>query len=446
MSFRKYAKYKESGVEWLGEVPKHWEVSLLKRRYQVTLGKMLKSNQTSPNETEEFYLRAANIHWRGVDTTDVKRMWFTAEEKNKLKLCKGDLLVSEGGDVGRSSLWNEEIEGCYIQNSINRIRAREDADTRFLFYWMYFIKHADYIDMICNKATIAHFTVEKVEATPCVYPPLEEQNQIAAFLDKETTKIDTLIDKQEQLITLLEEKRQAIISHVVTRGLNPNVKIKDSGIEWLGEVPEHWTVTKLGYIANKIGSGKTPRGGGKVYLTEGILFLRSQNVHDTGLILKRAETVYISEEMDSEMSATRVRPGDILLNITGASIGRTCIVPANFPRANVNQHVCIIRVPKNLQYYLSYFLKSVFVKSQIDAFQNGASREGLNFEQISKIVLCFPSSSAEILEIVSRLQNDLRTIDQLLARTESAINLLKERRTALISAAVTGKIDVRNAV
>ena len=446
MSFRKYEEYKDSGVEWLGEVPKHWEVSLLKRRYQVTLGKMLKSNQTSPNETEEFYLRAANIHWRGVDTTDVKRMWFTAEEKNKLKLCKGDLLVSEGGDVGRSALWNDEIEGCYIQNSINRIRAREDADTRFLFYWMYFIKQADYIDMICNKATIAHFTVEKVETTPCVYPPLEEQKQIAAFLDKETTKIDTLIDKQEQLITLLWEKRQAIISHVVTKGLDPNVKMKDSEIEWLGEVPEHWAVTKLGYIADKIGSGKTPRGGSKVYLKEGILFLRSQNVHDTGLMLKRTETIYISEEMDSEMSATRVRPGDILLNITGASIGRTCIVPANFPRANVNQHVCIIRVPKNLQCYLSYFLKSVFVKSQIDAFQNGASREGLNFEQISQIVLCLPPSSVEILEIVNRLQNDLTFIDQLLAKTESASNLLKERRTALISAAVTGKIDVQNAL
>lgn len=216
MSFQKYETYKESGVEWMGEVPKHWEVSLIKRQYQVTLGKMLKSNQTSPNETEEFYLRAANIHWRGVDTTDVKRMWFTETEKKKLKLCKGDLLVSEGGDVGRSSLWNEEIEGCYIQNSINRIRAHEDADTRFLFYWMYFIKHADYIDMICNKATIAHFTVEKVEATPCVYPPLEEQKRIIAFLDKEIAKIDTLIEKCETAIELLREHRTALISAAVT--------------------------------------------------------------------------------------------------------------------------------------------------------------------------------------------------------------------------------------
>ena len=209
-------KMKDSGIEWLGEVPEHWEVSLLKWRYQVTLGKMLKSKQTAPDETEAPYLRAANIQWRGVDTSDVKRMWFSPDEKKKLQLCKGDLLVSEGGDVGRSALWNEEIEDCYIQNSINRIRARENADTRFLYYWMYFIKHVGYIDMICNKATIAHFTVEKVGATPCVYPPLEEQKKIVAFLNKETTKIDTLIEKCETAIELLKERRTALISAAVT--------------------------------------------------------------------------------------------------------------------------------------------------------------------------------------------------------------------------------------
>ena len=278
-----------------------------------------------------------------------------------------------------------------------------------------------------------------------MYPPLEEQKRIVAYLDRETAKIDALVEKQEHLITLLEEKRQAIISHTVTKGLNPNTKMKESGIEWLGEVPEHWEITKLGYIAKKIGSGKTPRGGSEVYLKEGILFLRSQNVHDTGLMLEKKEAVYISVEIDSEMSATRVKPGDILLNITGASIGRTCIVPANFPRANVNQHVCIIRVPENLQYYLSYFLKSVFVKSQIDAFQTGASREGLNFEQISKIVLCIPPKR-EQQKIIAFLNRETTKIDTLIEKCETAIELLKERRTALVAAAVTGKIDVRKAI
>lgn len=214
------ATMKDSEIEWIGKVPAHWTVTFIKRRYEITLGKMLKSNQTEPDETEEPYLRTVNIHWRGIDTSDVKRMWFTDYEKQKLKLCKNDLLVCEGGDVGRSALWNDEIEDCYIQNSINRIRAREDADTRFLFYWLYFIKHIGYIDMICNKATIAHFTVEKVGATPCVYPPLEEQEEIADYLDRETKQIDALIEECEMAIGLLKERRTALISAAVTGAID----------------------------------------------------------------------------------------------------------------------------------------------------------------------------------------------------------------------------------
>ena len=214
------ATMKDSGIEWIGKVPAHWTVTFIKRRYEITLGKMLKSNQTEPDETEEPYLRTVNIHWRGIDTSDVKRMWFTDYEKQKLKLCKNDLLVCEGGDVGRSALWNDEIEDCYIQNSINRIRAREDADTRFLFYWLYFIKHIGYIDMICNKATIAHFTVEKVGATPCAYPPLEEQEEIADYLDRETKQIDALIEECEMAIGLLKERRTALISAAVTGAID----------------------------------------------------------------------------------------------------------------------------------------------------------------------------------------------------------------------------------
>lgn len=214
------ATMKDSGIEWIGKVPAHWTVTFIKRRYEITLGKMLKSNQTEPDETEESYLRTVNIQWRGIDTSDVKRMWFTDYEKQKLKLCKDDLLVCEGGDVGRSALWNDEIEDCYIQNSINRIRAREDADTRFLFYWLYFIKHIGYIDMICNKATIAHFTVEKVGATLCAYPPLEEQEEIADYLDRETEQIDALIEECERAIGLLKERRTALISAAVTGAID----------------------------------------------------------------------------------------------------------------------------------------------------------------------------------------------------------------------------------
>ena len=426
MSFRKYEKYKESGVEWLGEVPKHWVIGHLRWFISIKSGEGLPNSQVSkkPLDGENYCVMGSN------GTLGYSKSFNTLPKA---------FAIGRVGSCGEVHFLKEK---CWVTDNALKVSKWEGFNDS---YFEYMLRAAN-LKQYANQSVQPLITGEQVKALPVPRLPLEEQKQIAAFLDKETTKIDTLLDKQEQLITLLLEKRQAIISHAVTRGLNPNVKMKDSGIEWLGEVPEHWIVKKLGYIATKIGSGKTPRGGSKVYLEEGILFLRSQNVHDTGLILKKTETVYISEEMDSEMSATRVKPGDILLNITGASIGRTCIVPADFQPANVNQHVCIIRVPKELQCYLSYFLKSVFVKSQIDAFQNGASREGLNFEQIAQIVLCLPPSSVEILEIVNRLQNDLRLIDQLLAKTESAINLLKERRTALISAAVTGKIDVRKAV
>ncbi len=141
-------------------IRKRWSKRKLERPFR---GALFERVVLSPPKMSAL---PTHIHWRGVDTSDVKRMWFTAWEKQKLKLCKDDLLVCEGGDVGRSALWNDEIEGCYIQNPLNRVRARENADTRFLFYWLYFIKQIGYIDMICNKATIAHFTVEKVEATP----------------------------------------------------------------------------------------------------------------------------------------------------------------------------------------------------------------------------------------------------------------------------------------
>lgn len=441
MSFRKYAEYKESGVEWLGEVPKHWEVSLLKRRYQVTLGKMLKSNQTSPNETEEFYLRAANIHWRGVDTTDVKRMWFTPEEKNKLKLCKGDLLVSEGGDVGRSALWNDEIEGCYIQNSINRIRAREDADTRFLFYWMSFIKHADYIDMICNKATIAHFTVEKVEATPCVYPPLEEQKKIAAFLDKETTKIDTLIDKQEQLIALLQEKRQAVISHAVTRGLNPNVRMKDSGIEWLGEVPEHWGVTQIKYVA-QINPSKSELK--TIPLDTPVTFLPMESIGETGRLDIRnskplsevvsAGYTYLAE---NDVIIAKITPcfengkGAVATGLlNGIAFATTEVVPFRCFRIN-NQYL--------------YFLlsSSPFRKIAEGSMYGAGGQKRVSDTFFANYKCCIPPMDEEQKQIAAFLDSETTKIDTLIEKCETAIELLKERRTALISAAVTGKIDVR---
>jgi len=216
---------------------------------------------------------------------------------------------------------------------------------------------------------------------------------------------------------------------------------KSSGIPWLGEVPAHWEVKRLRFVVQKIGSGKTPKGGAESYATEGVVFIRSQNVYDDGLRLD--DVVYIDDETDEDMSGTRVKPNDVLLNITGASIGRCAPVPDDLGPANVNQHVAIIRPEREKvdQRFLHAFLCSQATKAAILADEVGSSREALNFEQIAGLPILLPPLS-EQRAIAAFLDERTARIDNLITKIEQAVERLQEYRTALISAAVTGKVRV----
>jgi len=219
----------------------------------------------------------------------------------------------------------------------------------------------------------------------------------------------------------------------------PYPAYKDSGVELLGRVPEHWQIKQLKYLASHIGSGKTPSGGAEVYLDAGVLFLRSQNVYEDGLRLDDA--AFISDQVDEEMKGSRVKPGDVLLNITGASIGRSCRVPDKFERANVNQHVCIIRTEEPVvSIWVSLCVPSKVVQAQIDFSQNGAGREGLNFEQIGNMLVALPPTE-EVDEIASNLDRETVRIDSLIKKKTHFIELLREKRQALITHAVTKGLD-----
>jgi type I restriction enzyme, S subunit len=219
--------------------------------------------------------------------------------------------------------------------------------------------------------------------------------------------------------------------------LKPYPEYKPSGVEWLGEIPEHWEVVRLKWLVSKIGSGKTPRGGAQIYADSGVLFLRSQNVHFDGLRLDDA--VFIDNTIDADMVTTRVRSGDVLLNITGASLGRCCAVPDGFPPANVSQHVCIIR-PQHHRVetrFLSSNLASRPVQAQVFADEVGTSREGLAFDQVSNLLVALPTDLNEQRAIGKFLDRETARIDGLVAKKERLIALLQEKRTALISHAVT---------
>ena len=214
--YKAYPEYKDSGVEWLDSIPKNWRQTQVKYGFNVTLGKMLQKTKQSFSDELKPYLKAQNIQPNGIDLDIVDKMWFSSDEKKKLKLNINDVLVSEGGDVGRAVIWKAELEECYIQNAINRARPLSNNSSSFFYYWMVFLKSSDYINIICNKATIAHYTAEKLECTPIFLPDEKQQEIISIFLNDETAKIDTLIQKQLQQIDLLKERCTALISAAVT--------------------------------------------------------------------------------------------------------------------------------------------------------------------------------------------------------------------------------------
>jgi type I restriction enzyme S subunit len=273
-----------------------------------------------------------------------------------------------------------------------------------------------------------------------VVPSIAEQQQIVQFLDEKTEMIDKLVLIKERKIELLKEQRASLINQVITKGLDPNAKMKVSGVEWIGEIPKHWDLVHLRHFYKKIGSGVTPRGGSETYVEEGVIFVRSQNVYFDGLRLD--EVVRISENVHNDMSSSKVKLYDVLLNITGGSIGRCCVVELN-EEINVNQHVCIIRPKETLNpYFLNYFLQSSAGQIFIEYFISGGNREGLNIESIKCFQIPYPSIK-EQRQIVDHLNQLTKKIADLILMEQKKIDLLREYRVSLISATITGKIDVR---
>jgi len=443
--FPAYPTYKYSGVEWLGVVPDHWAVTLLKRGYEVVLGKMLQPEARRDDDEFLPYLRAANIQLSGVDTVDVKRMWFCAEEKKSLLLRRGDLLVSEGGDVGRSAIWDFDDEECYFQNSINRIRSIGGNNTRFLYFWMMAIKKNGYIDVLCNKSTIAHFTAEKVAAVPLPIPTKTEQTQIARFLDHETVRIDALIEEQQRLIELLKEKRKAVISHAVTKGLDPAVPMKDSGVKWLGEIPAHWAIKRLKQLViDAAGIQMGPFGGMLIDLDDSDTGYKVYGQENTISGNFTSGNRWVAESRYFALSNYHLEVGDIVLTRKG-SLGN-CRRVSLLPQAGIIDSDTIrVRVQEHMMNpdYLELLLHEAgYISTQLNLVKRGAILSGLNSEIIANLVIVAPPREDQE-ELLQKVRTASSKFDQGISDCEYAVGLLRERRSALISAAVTGKIDVR---
>ncbi|MDB9375059.1 restriction endonuclease subunit S [Nodularia sphaerocarpa] len=210
-----HAPMKPSGIEWLGDIPAHWEVKKLKYIAQIVLGKMLQGD-SSGNDYLKPYLRSANIQWDKADVSDIKQMWLTKNEMNSYLVKSKDILVSEGGEVGRACIWNNEIEECYIQNSVHKITCSQKSSAFYIYYQFYIIGHKGYFESIVNRVSIGHLTREKLINIKFIIPPLSEQNNIADFINQESAKINQAITTIEKEIELIKEYRTTLISEAVT--------------------------------------------------------------------------------------------------------------------------------------------------------------------------------------------------------------------------------------
>ena len=209
---------KDSGIEWIGKIPEHWEVTQISKLYNIILGKMLCTKPISDTDTLENYLCSANIKFEGIKTDEIKQMYFNESEKKLYLLNQNDVLISEGGDAGTAAIYNNEAYPCYIQNAVHKATAynKQIVLNKFLYYWMFFCKKCGYIDLTCNKATIMHYTKEKVSKTPIVFISRQEQQQIADYLDKKCSEIDKAITGKEQLIEKLAGYKKSLIYECVT--------------------------------------------------------------------------------------------------------------------------------------------------------------------------------------------------------------------------------------
>lgn len=456
---KKYEAYKDSEIEWVGVIPISWRKSKIKylANSEGTLfidGDWIESNVITEDGIR--YITTGNV---GEGFYKEQGSGYISEETfsklNCTEVFEGDLLISRlNNPIGRSCIvprLNKRIVTS-VDNVI--LRPNENINKKYLLYLFSSKEYFEHTSLIARGATMQRISRSLLGNVKIPLPSKNDQINIANYLDRKTTQLDTLIAKKEKLIALLQEERTAIINHVVTKGLpaeaaakaglNPNVPMKDSGIEWLGEIPEHWEMKRLKHVITKIGSGVTPRGGAEVYQDSGIPLLRSQNIYFDGFYLD--DVAYISQEIHQSMSGSKVFQSDVLINITGGSIGRCYYVTDEFKEANVNQHVCIVRPNSKIEtIYLYNLLRSHVGQIQIEICQTGGNRESLNFIHLKNFSIPLPSIE-EQKEILSFIRKKEYEINLIITKTKQEIELLKEYKTALISEVVTGKIDVRDEI
>jgi type I restriction enzyme S subunit len=439
MRYQTYPEYKDSGVDWLGKVPNHW----VKIPLKYLLSKIIDNRGRTPPIFEngipllELKQICADIHpselFEKFINNQGKRLFIRDDVKG------GDILFGTVGSIGKCCIVPQKSQFVIAQNIVG-FRTGHRCQSHY-FYYLLLSDDFKGCMVTSNKGNIQDsIKVSDIIRQHTQIPPYDEQTIIANFLDRETTIIDNLISKQQKLISLLQEKRQAVISHAVTKGINPDAKMKDSGVEWLGEVPEHWIVGRYKFCASRVVVG-IAEAATHAYADVGVPIIRSTNVKEEGL--DTSGLLYIKEEFAEQNHSKYLYANDVITVRTGYP-GTSAVIPGYLNKSQCFTNLIATPRKSFLPDFMAEYLNSHAGKSYFELLGWGSAQKNISVPILQNIPIAYPSTK-EQFEIVTFVKDRRKEFSDILAKVERQVALLQERRTALISAAVTGKIDVRNA-
>ena len=439
---RCYPEYKESGVEWIGEIPRHWKKSRFKYESLVPVQYGLNINSDLYAEQGIRFIRTTDITENG-ELID-KGVYLETETVEKIYLTQpNDFLISRSGTLGRAYLHQSDEKHTY-GGYLVRFNFGCPIKSRFIFYFTKSLSFEHWITLNTIQSTIGNVNGQKYSNLEIFLPSLTEQKQIANFLDQKTEQIDELIRIKERRIELLQEQRTALINQAVTKGLDPNVEMKPSGVEWIEEIPAHWEVNRLKHVAKILPSNVDKH----IYPDE--IQVRLCNYTDVyyndyitvDTVLKKGSC------KESEFVKFALRKGDVIItkdSETPDDIGVPTYVKDDLDDVVCGYHLTMIRPLACHGEFIFRFIQSDRTRRYFEVNSNGITRYGLGKSSIENLLLPIPTDS-EQQQIADFLSQKTEQIDELIATEQRKIELLKEYRQSLISEAVTGKIDVRNEV
>ncbi|WP_191489725.1 restriction endonuclease subunit S [Pseudomonas sp. FEN] len=449
--YKPYLAYKDSGVEWLGQVPEHWEITYIKRLVSsIEQGWSPDCESRQAEKDEWAVLKVGCVNGGVFRPTENKALPSSLEPKPHLGLRKGDVLVSRANTrelVGGCVVVTQEYPRLMLCDKLYRLGSGIRVIPEFLAA-LITVHGRRAVEVEANGASSSMVNIAQsvILNLPVGLPSLDEQAFIVSWMARETARIDALVEKKTRFIELLREKRQALITYVVTKGLDPNVKMKDSCVEWLGEVPEHWAFARFRDLCISISTG--PFGtalGNEDYVTGGVPVINPSHISDDQCCPN--SDISVSEETAERLSFWAMRSGDLVTARRG-ELGRAAVITDEQDGWICGTGSLRVRpdTGRVVVSYLHTVLQSRYAREWLNQSSVGATMANLNEGILGQLPVALPLSTAEQSTLLISLKAKVARLDTIEAKAAASVALLQERRSALITAAVTGQIDLREAV